>query len=970
MSKKGVSGKIIFTSIIVAVAFIVGLNVFLSVRFANFTQSLVNDKLAANTNSLRLYLEDSMANSKAAAVSMSLDPNVVKAVKEKDTSQLLQIFTRGQDSLYRINFYTICDNEGVVLARTHEPDIFGDSILDQQNIKDALSGKVGSYFEKGTVAMVAVRTGAPVYDTDGTLVGAVSAGVRFDSEEAVETLKDLFGAEVTIFYGDTRLATTITKNGHSIVGTTLDPGIAEIVINGKQEYLGDAEILGEKYKTLYIPLQNSYGEVFATFFIGIPLAAMDAETNLSFFEGAMVAFAGIVFLFVLLFRSRYEKKQLQTTVDERTAELKEQHKIIKIEHEKSEALAHWYKSILDATPLPISVTDADMKWTFVNKAVEDFLETKLEDMLGRPCNNWNAHICNTQSCGVACAKRGLKQTFFTQKGRSHKMDVEILKDMNGNTAGFIEIVQDITDVEEMAKKQADAEAASIAKSEFLANMSHEIRTPMNAIIGMTSIGISAADTERKDHCLAKIEDASKHLLGIINDILDMSKIEAGKFELSTVEFSFEKTLRRVVNVNKFLTDEKQQKFTVYLDHRIPRTLKGDDHRLAQVITNLLSNAIKFTPKMGSVHVDTRFAGEKDGLCTIQISVTDTGIGISPEQQANLFKSFQQAESSMTRKFGGTGLGLSISKNIVEMMGGSIWIESGLGAGSTFAFTIRAEKAGKTEKTLPDRSGLRVLAVDEDDLSLECFKENMRGLGITCDTAASGGEALRLIRQNGGYDVCFTEWNISDISGAELAKTIKAEKTGTKKTYTVIVSSAECGAIEEDANKAGIDKLLSKPLLPSDIAEVLNDFFCAAPGQEDHSGQAPLTFKGCRILLAEDVELNREIVLALLEPAELEIECAENGKKALEMFAADPDRYDLIFMDMQMPEMDGLEATRRIRALDTPRAKTIPIVAMTANVFKEDVEKSLGAGMNAHVGKPLNMDDVYDKLRTYLPAQDE
>ena len=304
---------------------------------------------------------------------------------------------------------------------------------------------------------------------------------------------------------------------------------------------------------------------------------------------------------------------------------------IRSESEKFESTAHWYRSILDATPLPITVTDNDMNWTFVNKAVEDFLGTKLEDMLGKPCSNWNAHICNTPNCGIACVKRGVKQTFFTQNERSHKVDVEILKDLNGEVSGFIEVVQDITQVEEMAKQEGEAKAASHAKSDFLANMSHEMRTPMNAIIGMTAIGKSSNDLERAKYTLSKIEDASIHLLGIINDILDMSKIEAGKFELSEEEFRFEKMLQRVVNVISFRVDEKKQKLDLRVDKNLPDVLIGDDQRLAQVIANLMGNAVKFTPDEGSISLNASLAGEKDGFCEIQVEVIDSGIGISREQ---------------------------------------------------------------------------------------------------------------------------------------------------------------------------------------------------------------------------------------------------------------------------------------------------------------------------------------------------
>ncbi|MCL2010330.1 MAG: ATP-binding protein [Synergistaceae bacterium] len=387
------------------------------------------------------------------------------------------------------------------------------------------------------------------------------------------------------------------------------------------------------------------------------------------------------------------------------------------------------------------------------------------------------------------------------------------------------------------KSIIEAEAASRAKSSFLAVMSHEMRTPMNAILGMTSIGKDASDKDRMIYCFTKIEDASRHLLGVIDDILDMSKIEADKFELSPAEFNFEKMLQRVVSVVSFRIDDKKHEFTLNIDKTIPDNLIGDDQRLAQVITNILGNAVKFTPEEGKISLDARLLGEEDGVCAIRITVTDTGIGISPEQQSLLFQPFQQAENDTTRKFGGTGLGLSISKRIAEMMGGEIRVESILGKGSAFAITVRM----------------------------------MRGEGREQEPRHS-----------------------------------------------------------EDA--------------PPDNVNI---------------------FAGHSILLAEDVEINREIVLALLESTALNVDCAENGAEAVRMFSRTPEKYEIIFMDMQMPEMDGCEATRRIRELDVPGAKTIPIIAMTANVFREDVEMCLEAGMNGHIGKPLNFDEVLRQLRLYL-----
>jgi signal transduction histidine kinase/PAS domain-containing protein/AmiR/NasT family two-component response regulator len=404
-----------------------------------------------------------------------------------------------------------------------------------------------------------------------------------------------------------------------------------------------------------------------------------------------------------------------------------------------------------------------------------------------------------------------------------------------------------------------ATVASKAKGEFLSNMSHEMRTPLNAIIGMTAIGKKSEDLNQKDYALDKIDNASKHLLGVINDVLDMSKIEANMLELSPVEFNFEKMLQKTVAVVNFRLDEKKQKFKSHIDPAIPPTLIGDDQRLAQVITNLLGNAIKFTGEGGDITLDARFLEEKDGVCTIQIAVSDTGIGISAEQQEKLFLSFQQAEAGTTRKFGGSGLGLAISKSIVEMMGGTIWIESEPEKGSTFTFTILAKRGAAKKQCLP-------------------------------------------------ADPSTEEESPPDINGL---------------------------------------------------------------------------FAGRRILLVEDVEINREIVHSLLEPTQLQIDCAENGIEAVRMFTESPQKYELIFMDVQMPEMDGYEATRHIRAfesemqksslefpketpkLQSERPKSVPIIAMSANVFREDIEKCLSAGMNSHLGKPLDFNEVLEKLRAYL-----
>ena len=526
---------------------------------------------------------------------------------------------------------------------------------------------------------------------------------------------------------------------------------------------------------------------------------------------------------------------------------------------------------------------------------------------------------------------------------------------------------------ELEEQTASAKKASLAKSDFLSNMSHEMRTPMNAIIGMTTIAKGSEDIGRKDYCLNKIDDASTHLLNVINDILDMSKIEANKFELSVEKFNFEKLLQNVSNVVIFRVDEKHQDFTVHIDKNIPPYLIGDDQRIMQVITNLMSNAVKFTPNGGTIQLNTCLLEEDNDICTIKIEVTDSGIGISPEQQTRLFSSFVQAENSTTRKFGGTGLGLAISKHIVEMMNGKIWIASELGKGSTFAFTIKLKKAAANPDDLAkldiNWKNLRILVVDESADTREYFSDIMQRFGSGCDVAASGDQARALIDQNGSYNLYFVDWRIQGLGGIEFAKFVNS--SASDMAVVIMISTSEWDEIEDTARSSGINKFLFKPIFPSNIANCINEFL----GSDSAAirGSSEINYKGIfkdrRILLAEDVEVNREIVISLLESTQLTIDSAENGLIACEMFAKNPDVYDMIFMDVQMPELDGYNATRKIRSLDMPKAQEIPIIAMTANVFREDVEKCIECGMNDHLGKPIIYDKMISKLCEYLLTDD-
>ena len=548
--------------------------------------------------------------------------------------------------------------------------------------------------------------------------------------------------------------------------------------------------------------------------------------------------------------------------------------------------------------------------------------------------------------------------------------------------------------EQIAALKEEAEANSMYKSIFLANMSHEMRTPMNAIIGMTSIGKNSPDSEKKNYAFENIENASNHLLGVINDVLDMSKIEANKLELSNEVFNFEKMLHKITDVMTLNIHKRKQDFSIQIDKSIPPFLIGDDLRLSQVITNLLSNAAKFTPDGGRISLNARHLGEENGIHTIQIDVSDTGIGISEKQQAGIFRVFEQAESGTSRKFGGTGLGLSISKRIVELMGGSIWINSELGSGSTFSFTIKAE-SGSGENGIAlaadvNISNFRLLVIDDSREILNYFCEIMESHNIHCDAAISGEEAFALIEKNGPYDIYFVDWQMPIMDGMEICRRLKQmEKDNPEnRSIVIMISAYHWDSIKEEAKDAGIDRFLPKPIFPSAVIDAIN--VCLGSSNikyiKDKAHEAVHSnFENYNLLLVEDVEINREIVMALLEETKLNIDCAENGLIAVEKYTQAPDKYNLIFMDIQMPEMDGYEATRRIREFEKSlyntmeptqpvdptvnnameRRKAVPIIAMTANVFKEDVDRCLAAGMDDHLGKPLDINDVLSKLRMYL-----
>ena len=547
---------------------------------------------------------------------------------------------------------------------------------------------------------------------------------------------------------------------------------------------------------------------------------------------------------------------------------------------------------------------------------------------------------------------------FGSKGipRIFSILVTPMIDEDGKSTGIMALFNDITAINDALDT---ANRANLAKSEFLANMSHEIRTPLNAILGMAAIAKNSADLEKLYYCMNKINDSSIHLLGVINDILDMSKIETNHFELSLTEFVFEKMLLRVVDVMRFKIEEKNIVFNLFCDPAIPYTVLSDEQRLAQIIMNLLSNAVKFTHKNGSVTLRIEVENCEGDDYTLRISVRDSGIGISDEQKPRIFKSFSQADSSISRKFGGTGLGLVISKNIVNMLGGDIWFDSKKGEGTTFTFNIKTKSCRKSPAVRFNRDNVKILAVDDMPDVLMSFSFYAQQLGVFCSTARSAAEALDLLKTL-EYNIIFVDWKMPEADGLELVKALNDLQNGRR--VVIMISAADWSEIEQEAKNADVRDFISKPILLPVIESVLEKYCGDTGGGETETID---NFTGKTVLLVDDVEINREIIISLLEPTGISIVCAENGREAVDMFTADPAKFDLIFMDIQMPEMEGYEATRRIRSSGAPFAREIPIVAMTANVFKEDVKRCLDSGMNDHIGKPAEIDEIIAKIKQWV-----
>ena len=517
-----------------------------------------------------------------------------------------------------------------------------------------------------------------------------------------------------------------------------------------------------------------------------------------------------------------------------------------------------------------------------------------------------------------------------------------------------------------------AEEASKAKTAFLSNMSHEIRTPMNAIIGLDSIALNDPDiSERTREYLEKIGSSAEHLLGLINDILDMSRIESGRLTLKNEEFSFRKL---VDALNTMFHSQCQDKGLTYRFNMTPDINEyyiGDNMKLRRILINILGNAVKFTDEGGEVQLQIERKAKFEGKSTLCFKISDTGIGISEDYLPYIYDAFSQEEDSSTNKYGSSGLGMAITKSLVEMMNGNILVESEKGVGTTFTVTITLSDSDRTEEgALADSihpEDMTVLIVDDDPIARDHAQLVLEKVGVITETAENGLQALEMVKlrhaRREPYNLILVDWKMPEIDGIETTRMIR-DAIG-HESAIIILTAYRWDDILDEAVQAGVDSFLPKPLF---AAAIMDEFKTAVKKKKlsEQDGQTKTDLRGRRVLLAEDMAINAEIMKMVLEMREIKADHAVNGRIAVELFTSHPEGYyDAILMDMRMPEMDGLEATRAIRASNRADAKTVPIIALTANAFDEDVQRSMQAGLNAHLSKPVQPEVLFETLESLI-----
>jgi two-component system sensor histidine kinase/response regulator len=697
----------------------------------------------------------------------------------------------------------------------------------------------------------------------------------------------------------------------------------------------------------------------------------------------------------ILQRSLHTKRLLEETqqqaqrMEKQAAQLEEQQVELEAQQVELKTTEAWFRGIIELAPDGMLVVDESGIITLCNPKLEDIFGYGRGELAGCnvdtlvPLNVRGGHAEKRASFMQEHASRpmggGLSLKGRRKDGSEFSVEVglSILPTASGRGSCVCASIRDITErkleEEKLARAKELAEDATRMKSDFLANMSHEIRTPMNAIIGMSHLALKTDLTPRQRDYIKKIQGSGQHLLGIINDILDFSKIEAGKLTIEHADFETDKVLDNVANLITEKTLAKGLELVFDIDPNVPRHLNGDSLRLGQILINYANNAVKFT-EAGEIVVSARALEETDNDVLIRFAVRDTGIGLTEEQMDKLFQSFQQADTSTSRKYGGTGLGLAISKQLANLMHGDVGVESEFGRGSTFWFTARLGKAKSTARSLlpePDLRGRHVLVVDDNEMARNVLEDLLRSMTFEVGQVSGSQEAFTAIKQadeaGHPYELVFLDWRMPGMDGVDTAKEIRKLPLEHMPRLIMVTAYGREEVIKE-AEDAGLEDVLIKPVSASTLFDTVIRVL-GGHGEEQRTSSRDVSvviedlaaIKGAEILLAEDNELNQEVAVGLLQDAGFNVDIANNGQETLDMLPKKA--YDIILMDMQMPIMDGVTATMEIRK--DARYKDLPIVAMTANAMEQDRQKCLEAGMNDHLGKPIEPDDLFHALLKWI-----